>query len=281
MNNKELKSLVRLLEDEDSEILAHVEQKLKVLGTGVIPFLEEAWEQSFDPNVQHRIEELVHFLQFELVQERLIYWFSHEQEDLLKGLWILATYQYPDLEYEQLAAKIDDLYRNIWTELRDDLLPFDQIRVINNMLFDKYKFRANTKNFHSTGNSMINLVLETLKGNPISLAAVYLLITQKLGLPVYGVNLPNSFVLTYKTEKIQFYINVFNRGLIFSREDVDNYIQKLHLPPKKEYYDPCDHGNIIIRNLRNLLICFEKVGNHAKSNEMKILLKKINPGEIF
>ena len=38
MNNKELKSLVELLDDDDVEVVAHVEEKLKTLGTGVIPF---------------------------------------------------------------------------------------------------------------------------------------------------------------------------------------------------------------------------------------------------
>ena len=67
MNNKELKSLVALLDDDDEEVVAHVEKKLKTLGSGVIPFLEEAWEQTFNPKAHNRIEELVHFLQFELV----------------------------------------------------------------------------------------------------------------------------------------------------------------------------------------------------------------------
>ncbi len=138
MNNKELKSLVALLDDDDAEVVAHVEEKLKTLGTGVIPFLEEAWEQTFNPKAHGRIEDLVHFLQFELVQERLTHWHVHEQEDLLKGMWILATYQYPDLEYAQLSNKIEQLYREIWTQLGPDLLPFDQIKTINSMLFEKY-----------------------------------------------------------------------------------------------------------------------------------------------
>ena len=156
-----------------------------------------------------------------------------------------------------------------------DLLPFDQIKTINSMLFEKYKFRANTKNFHAPGNSMINSVLESSKGNPISLSALYLLITQKLGLPIFGVNLPNLFVLTYKTDKLQFYINVFNRGLIFSKEDIDNYIAQLQLMPQNEYFEPCDHGQIIKRSLRNLMVAFDKIGDYYKSDEIKKLMSLI------
>ena len=276
MNNKELKSLVALLDDDDEEVVAHVEKKLKTLGTGVIPFLEEAWEQTFNPKAHDRIEELVHFLQFELVKERLTHWYSYQQEDLLRGMWILATYQYPDLEYAQLNDKIEYLYQKIMTHWDPDLLPFDQIKMINSTLFEKFGFRANIKNFHAPGNSMINNVLETAKGNPISLSTLYLLITQKLGLPIFGVNLPNLFVLTYRSDKLQFYINVFNRGLIFSKQDLDNYISQLSLLPQNEYFEPCNHGDIIKRSLRNLIMAFDKIGDYHKSDEINKLMSIIN-----
>ena len=275
MNNKELKSLVALLDDDDEEVVAHVEKKLKTLGTGVIPLLEEAWEQTFNPEAHDRIEELVHFLQFELVKERLTHWYSYEQEDLLRGMWILATYQYPDLEYAQLNDKIEHLYQKIMTHWDSGLSPFDQIKMINSTLFEKLKFRANIKNFHAPGNSFLNNVLETAKGNPISLSALYLLITQKLGLPIFGVNLPNLFVLTYRSDKLQFYINVFNRGLIFSKEDLDNYISQLSLLPQNEYFEPCNHGEIIKRSLRNLIMAFDKIGDYHKSDEINKLMSLI------
>ena len=65
---------------------------------------------------------------------------------------------------------------------------------------------------------MINAVLESKKGNPISMCVVYMLIAQKLKLPVYGVNLPSLFVLTYKKGDEQFYINAFNKGLNFFKK---------------------------------------------------------------
>jgi regulator of sirC expression with transglutaminase-like and TPR domain len=189
----------------------------------------------------------------------------------------VATYQYPDLELEEMRKQVDQLYYDTWAELKDGLNPFDQIRIINSVLFDRFKFRANTKNFHSPGNSMINAVLESKKGNPISLSSIYLLIAQRLNLPVYGVNLPNLFILTYKSEDLQFYINVFNKGLIFSREDIDNYIEHLQLQPNDIYYQPCTHLQIIYRYLRNLIVSFEKVGDYHKSDEIKTILGKIDP----
>jgi len=277
MKNTEIKALVALLEDEDQDIISHVEEKIMSMGTGIIPFLEEEWESSFNPNSQRRIEDLVHVLQFELVQERLIDWKENEQDDLLKGLWLVATYQYPDLDYDEVKADFEQLYIDAWREFRDEMSPPDQIRVLNSVLFDGFKFRANTKNFHSPANSMINAVLESKKGNPITLCAVYLLISQKLELPIFGVNLPNLFILTYKDAKTQFYINAFNKGLIFSTEDIDNYLDNLQLNKRDIFYQPCSHLDIILRMLRNLIVSFEKLGDHYKSDEIKTLLQKLDP----
>ncbi|MFT4737683.1 MAG: regulator of sirC expression with transglutaminase-like and TPR domain [Paraglaciecola sp.] len=280
MNNNQLKALVSLLEDDDLEVIDHVESEIKAFGTSIIPFLEDQWENIFNPIVQRRIEDLIHQLQFELLGERFEDWKTNHSDDLLRGLWVLATYQYPDLEYEETIKEIEQLYYEVWPEFKEELQPYDQVRIINSVLFDKLKFRANTKNFHSPGNSMINTVLESKRGNPISLCSIYLLIGRKLGMPLYGVNLPNLFILTYKEEGTQFYINVFNKGLIFSKEDIDNYIDHLQLPPQETYYEPCSNEDILVRFLRNLIVSFEKVGEYQRSDEVKEIMHRLRPGDL-
>jgi regulator of sirC expression with transglutaminase-like and TPR domain len=278
MEEKELKALVSLLDDDDKGVVSHVQEKILSIGRAVIPFLEKEWESNFNPSVQQRIEDLIHTLQYESLKTRLNEWYRGDDHDLLTGMWILATYQYPDLELENLRQELEQIYYETWLEFRPDLYPFDQIKVINSVLFNKLKFGANTKNFHSPGNSMINVVLESHKGNPITLCVIYLLVAQKLKLPVQGVNLPNLFILTYKGPQTQFYINAFNRGLIFSKQDIENYISELHLVPQNSFFEPCSNVDIIRRALRNLVMSFEKMGEHAKAEEVKMLLVEISDG---
>ncbi len=278
MEEKELKALVSLLDDDDQQVVTHVENKILSIGNSIIPYLEREWESNLNPTVQSKIEELIHALQYDLLKERLKQWYATPDHDLLTGMWILATYQYPDIELEKLRQDLEQIYYETWLEFRPDLYPFDQIKVINSVLFNKLKFGANTKNFHSPGNSMINVVLQTRKGNPITLCVIYMLVAQKLKLPVSGVNLPNLFILTYKDDNHQFYINAFNRGLIFSKQDIENYIHELHLVPQKSFFEPCNNLEIIRRALRNLVMSFEKIGEHAKADEVKVLLVEISDG---
>jgi regulator of sirC expression with transglutaminase-like and TPR domain len=279
MESNEFKALVSLLDDDDDQIINQIEEKILSLGTGVIPLLEQEWETNFNSSVQRRIEDLIHTLQYELLKERIKEWYEGEEQDLLTGMWLVATYQYPDLELLKLKQELEQLYYETWLEFKPDLYPFDQIKLINSVIFNKLKFGANTKNFHSPGNSMINIVLESRRGNPITLCIIYMLVAQKLKLPVHGVNLPNLFVLTYKDERHQqFYINAFNKGLIFSKQDIENYINELHLAPQESFFQPCSSLEIIRRVFRNLIMSFDKMGEHAKAEEVKELLLLIADG---
>jgi regulator of sirC expression with transglutaminase-like and TPR domain len=282
MDKKEFKALVSLLDDEDINIVSHVEEKIKSLGHEVIPYLENEWENNFDPNVQKRLEDLIHTLQFDYLKVQLQIWRDKGGDDLLEGMWLVASYQYPDLELGKLRKDLEQIYYEAWLEYKPELHPFDQVKILNSVIFSKLKFSANTKNFHAPGNSMINIALESRKGNPITLCAIYMLVAQKLKMPVYGVNLPNLFILTYKTNDIQFYINAFNRGLIFSKNDIDNYISHLHINPLEIFYQPCSNLDIVKRALRNLIISFEKIGDHQRVEEVKDLLNSISDGnEIY
>jgi regulator of sirC expression with transglutaminase-like and TPR domain len=277
LDEKNMIALVSLLSDDDIEILNHVEEQIILLGDKIIPYLEKEWESNFNPIVQKRIEDLIHAVQFSQLKQKLKAWKESGYQDLLEGMWLVATYQYPDLELEKIKTQVEQLYFEAWVEMQmHDEDPYNQVKLLNIAFFDKLKFSSNTKNFHALSNSMINVVLDTRKGNPISLCVLYMLIAQKLKMPIYGVNLPNLFILTFKNDTHQFYINTFNRGLIFTRADIDNYISHLKLSHNDMFYEPCNNLSIIRRVLRNMIVSFEKTGYQDKINEVKQLLDSIS-----
>ena len=276
MNDNELKALISLLDDEDQEVVQHVEQQIRQMGGQMIPFLEAEWEGSFNADLQKRIEELIHDLQYESVLDRMRDWKNGGGMDLLEGLWIVATYQYPDLSLNKLKQDVEQLFYDVWVDFKPDMHPDEQIKAMNSAFFSKLKFAPNTKHFHSPANSMINQVLESRRGNPITLCVLYMLIAKRLNLPVYGVNLPNLFVLTYKNSSgIQFYINVFNRGLIFTTKDIDQYIDQLNIKRLDTFYQPCTNADIVRRVLRNLTLAFEKNGDIERVQEVEQILATV------
>jgi len=273
MTDAAIKAMIHLLDDSDQEVVSMVEQQIRTLGPSIIPVLESEWEtESLNPILQTKIENLIHDFQWQSVKTRLQVWKESGGMDLLEGMWILATYRYPDYRFDQLKLEMDQLYYEVWPQMREELHPMDQVKVLNTAIFEQLKFGPNSKNFHAANNSFINNVLSSKKGNPISLCVIYMWIAQKLGMPIYGVNLPNLFVLTYKQNGLQFYINVFNKGLIFNKIDIDNYIAQLNLTPNEIYYNPCSNLEIIRRVIRNLMMAFEKSGETDYKDELSELI---------
>ena len=273
MTEAAIKAMIHLLDDSDQEVVNMVEQQIRTLGPSIIPVLESEWEtESLNPILQTKIENLIHDFQWQSVKTRLQLWKESGGMDLLEGMWILATYRYPDYRFDQLKLEMDQLYYEVWPQMREELHPMDQVKVLNTAIFEQLKFGPNSKNFHAANNSFINNVLSSKKGNPNSLCVIYMWIAQKLGMPIYGVNLPNLFVLTYKQNGLQFYINVFNKGLIFNKIDIDNYIAQLNLTPNEIYYNPCSNLEIIRRVIRNLMMAFEKSGETDYKDELSELI---------
>jgi regulator of sirC expression with transglutaminase-like and TPR domain len=278
---KEINSLIRLLDDPDTEIFEHIHDKLISYGGEVIEYLESAWEQAFDPIQQERIANLVHEIQFGRMKEELKLWYQGGAFDLLQGVITINKYQYPDLDEQKLINQIEAIKRDIWLQMIYDGSPAEQVKLINHVFYSIHGFSGNTSNHQDPQNSYLSQVLETKRGNQISLAIIYSIIAQKLDIPVYGVNLPQHFILAYVDETMEtefeggilFYINAFNKGFIFGRRDVDMFLKQLNLKAEKQFYEPCSNADIIRRVLRNLISAYENLGSTDKVAELNELLE--------
>ncbi|GJM60092.1 transglutaminase-like domain-containing protein [Persicobacter diffluens] len=273
IKTREFKALVSLLDDEDQMISSHINDRILSLGVNALPLLEKAWEEyTWNPEMQLKISELMHHLQYQKVVEGLENWRDGDQKDLMEALYWMACYSYPELQREELDNMLDAIIRKVRQGFNPDGHPVKQVKHINQVFFDELGFGPNSRNFHNPANSMVNQVLLTKRGNPISLCSVYYLVAKKLGMPITGVNLPNLFVLMYPHETMPFYINVFNKGLIFSREDLKEYVRHLQLKMEPVFFEPCSHWDIVVRSLRNLHYSFEHLGATDRAKDIQALI---------
>jgi len=289
MDKNELSALISLLDDPDENVFFHIREKLLSLGQEIIPILEDAWEHSFDSLIQQRIENIIHKIQFEKIARELKEWAKPEHQQLLEGALLIARYQYPDLDQEKVYKAIDRMQQDVWLEINNKLTAFEKVRIINHIIFDVHGFSGNTTNFHAPQNSFINNVIESKKGNPLSLSIIYTIVAQNLKIPIYGVNLPEHFILAYRdegsllpvlandsTDRVLFYINPFSKGSVFSRKEIDAFLKQLKLNPDASFYEPCSNLEILKRLLRNLIQSYEKLGYPHKSEELELLLNSLS-----
>lgn len=287
MSENELNSLIRLIDDPDEQVFSAVKGRLMELGIDVVPQLEMFWESNdYGLIFQHRIEQIIHEIQFDSVCQKLKDWKESPDKDLLHGAIIVAQYQYPELDPEEIHQEIEKLRQDAWLEINEGLTSYETVKVLNHVFFDLHKFKADRKNFHSSSNSFINDVLHNRRGNPLSLCLIYSIVAQKLGIPIYGVNLPNHFILAFMDEfqtmqmiapeedhlGVLFYINVFNKGALFDKNEINSFLKQIKLEPQRAYFEPCSNSAIIKRMLINLKYSFAKQGIEEKTDELSILI---------
>ena len=286
-NDKSLRAMILLLEDPDEQVFTEIRGQLLSMGNEVIPALENIWESTFNNSLQSRREDIIQKIQFNSTSEELKLWAATGGIDLLQGTILIARYQYPDLDEEHIRNQIELIQKDIWLELNPNLTAFEKVRVINHILFDVYNFTGNTSNYHAPQNSYINNVLESHRGNPLLLSILYSCIAQGLNIPIYGVNLPEHFILAYRDEfiirdsadeeePILFYINPFSKGAVFSRREIDTFLKQLKLEPNRIFYESCSNVEIIKRQIRNLITAYDKLGYPNKVDDFKELLNTIN-----
>ncbi|MBS3769051.1 MAG: transglutaminase-like domain-containing protein [Bacteroidales bacterium] len=276
----EIKALVKLLDDPNEEIYNQVSGRLLDQGYDVIPKLEAAWEQSFDEKIQSRLENLIQEIQFNSAKNNFREWAMTGGEDLFEGAFLLAKHQYPELNFEYYHDKLETIKKDIWLEINENLTALEKVRIINHILFKIYGFSNNAANFYAPQNNYINHVLETKKGNPITLSILYSSLAEKLNIPIYGVNLPKNFIVGYKNEytesnnpknQMLFYINPYNKGAILGKKEIDYFIKQQDLKPQKEYYLPCSNIETIQRLISNLIYSYDRMGYPDKIEELNQL----------
>lgn len=278
MDEKELQALVHLLDDPDQLIAEEIENKLLSLGPDIIPSLEEYWESAFDPYIQERLEKIIHAIQFDQTKSELLVWKMSNSFNLLEGLLIINSYQYPSYNNNLIRITIEELKREIWMELRYEMTPYEKVSLMNYVLFEKFGLSGNTNDYHNPQNSFIGRVLESKKGNPLTLSCIYSIVAQKLDIPIFGINLPKHFILSYLAENqtedhLLFYLNAFNKGQVMQKADVISFLKQLNLPLSKEFMMPCDNVTILKRVLRNLVTAYEQNESASKKQEVEILFK--------
>jgi len=289
MNEKDINALISLLDDPDEEVFTHIRNKLLSYGHPVIPFLEREWEKSFESVIQTRIEDIIHHIQFNETLENLKSWVKGGGNDLLTGILLIARYQYPDIDEVGIRKQIEQIKQDAWLELNPNLTALEKVRVLNHIIFEVHGFSGNTTNFHAPQNSYINNVMESKRGNPLSLSVLYTVVAQGLEIPIYGVNLPEHFILAYATEKtdlpvpinskdekVMFYINPFSKGTIFGKGEVDAFLKQLKVKPSAMFYDPCTNIDMVKRLMNNLYYAYEKLGYPDKVRDIRLLQEAIN-----
>jgi len=283
--NTEIKALFNLIDDPDIEVFSIISERLMKYGNFIIPNLENLWENTVSNDTQNRIETLIHKLQYHDLQIDLTEWSSNTYHDLLFGALLVAKYQYPDLHTTPILQDLERIKRNIWLELNNYLTPLEQANVLCSILYDYYQLSGNEISYESPNDFFINKVLESKRGNAISMGILYQIMCDLLDINASIISIPKQMIIAFyhtdfyadksnedAREKIHFYVDAVN-GQAYSYLDIQKYFKRINVVPTEEHFKPLSHKKVIKILLEEVGKCFSSSNIPNKTEEVTALAK--------
>lgn len=260
LNEPEYHALVSLLDDEDSEIIEHVVQKIESIGTLGLPILKHYVEKYNNSGISKKCEVLIQKIHFTEIYQKLELWQSQREGDLLQALLLVAKVKYPFLNTTDITFQVERIVQRIWLRIYQSQSNFEQIQVINYALFRELEIQV--KSVHEENDTdayLIHSILETKKANSFGMCLLYMIISQSLDLPIYHVQLPYNSVLllsrrwfsqdTIHTinipDDILFYVNPLHHGNTFPVSEIEDYLRKNKLNFNESFFRPVTNKEIL------------------------------------
>jgi len=280
-----LNLLIHLLDDPDQEAFQQVSNEILTLGLPAVEPLEEAWFNTNDQLTRQRIEELVHSLQYDGLYKELAGWVASGGQDLLRGFILAARFQYPNLDEGKLLADLNKLTRSVWIELNDNLTSLEKVKVLNHVLFGINEIGGEITDTHVPDHYFLNNLLQSKHGNAVSIGILYIIVAQKLMLPIKGVDLTGNFIACFThvpsdfkdgykpLSEVKFYINPFAMGAVFTRKEILLYLEKAGIEPTANCFGAADNITVLKRWCNDLIQAYLETGMKEKARELKSFMR--------
>jgi len=237
MNNKEIISLLRLLEDPDNTVYELVKEKILKDSDFFKIYLENYHSFSANNLGIDRSEELLDEIFYSSFEEKLLKYVANSKPSLAEGVFLLESYFNRDVDINQIEAYFDEILRSVWIELNGQLTGIEKIRVISKVLFDQYKFKKHPVGEFNLDYLSITNCLSYKKYVAPTISLLYCMILQNTAIPAFPIDVPGLFLLGYfdkeladavfdeKNNGIVFFFHPFDQGALINQQSIEKYIK--------------------------------------------------------
>lgn len=274
----EIESLVYLLDDPDPFVQLQVKNRLFELGESAVPLLDQRKSESRDEKERALIKEIIQWITYSNVEEDFLDVLQgglHNLEQLEKASLILSRFDNPTLRESEYQYKLDRFASMIRDDIRYSLDERKKMHKMIDFVFGELNFTGSTIDYYNPDNSYINRVIDRRQGLPISLGLIVLFLARRLELPFYGINMPIHFMLKFKGEKDELFIDPFDNGKIVSYNQCYYFLKQNGVEPKSRHFEEAAEGEILARCIRNLIQSYDKLNQLNKVEGLKQLLETV------
>ena len=269
----QIRSLIRLLSDDDDKIVRTIGAKLVEIGEPAVPYLQEI--ELEQPEMARRIEGILDEIRGVRLETELqgLVAQGGDELDLEQGVFLLARYAYPSLDVAPYIRQLDAIAAELRDRMGNRVSGEETVKTVGRYLFAELGYRGNTKDYYEPDNSFLNRVIERRTGIPISLSVLYLLVGQRLHLPLFGVGMPGHFLVKYESDKYKIFVDCFNAGALLTQKDCIRFLTQAGYGFEDKFLDRSAPRAILVRTIKNLVAIYQKLDESVKEQRLMRFLE--------
>lgn len=204
---------------------------------------------------------------------------SRNYEDLEEGVFLISEMGDPGASYADLKKYLDRIAERVevlFLENHSILSDETKVQILIRVLAGEEGLAGDDVEYDNPENSFLTHVVQKKVGIPISLAIVYILVGRRLGLPIYGTNMPFHFLLLYDSPDYTTYIDPFHSGIILDRSTCERFLETHGFEPTPKYFARTSTSSILRRMFRNLINIYRKNGWKEMEELLSIYLQVLD-----
>lgn len=196
--------------------------------------------------------------------------------DIFRCTLTLACHANPSLNIERYTHMMLD-----WSEqLEQKVEGIDDTRIriehLNRFFFTELEFKGNQDDYNNPDNSLVNEVMDTRRGIPVTLAILYMTLGRSIGLSLEGVSFPGHFLVKVLLPEGMVILDAYNGGICLDEQALAELLlknQDTNKASAQELVKSLESASVeetLMRVLRNLK------GIYTKEKENEHLLTVLN-----
>lgn len=246
-------ALLTLLADDDPEVYSTIRETIIERGPAAGEWMREHRLED-DPKLRRRVKEIVaHFDRQTTDTDFLKFCLNKSDKiNVERGAWLLSRTKYPEISLPGYTAVLDNYVSELMDRIDFGASPGRILGTINFYLYQYLGFHGDMEDYYDPQNSYLSRVIDRLRGNPISLSAIYVFICRRLHLPVVGIGMPGHFICRFQTSREQIYIDPFQKGKLMTKGDCIKMLLQSGHEINDSFIAPVTPRRMLLRMCSNL-----------------------------
>lgn len=203
-----------------------------------------------------------------------------ETDDLIRDVLEVDRVFFPGTDVSAAADRIAELGREFAARVSPDLDAGSRFLHLGSFLGDELDFRGGRSDFSNPDYAFASKVLDSRRGLPITLSAIYLGVGRHAGVAVSGIALPGHFIVAHLDSPTPLFLDPFRGGQPLSKRACDRIVRDVtggQATSIQRFLEPTLPRALLTRMLNNLQMIYWNRRDNVLGLLAARLLCTLNP----